>query len=76
MESEKLQLVSVYLKFSVSAVDMVRNSIDGAISRYDTLNSFPRVLQLMGFDAEQSEKAISKLSDGIERTTDHFGQCC
>lgn len=46
-------------------IDMIKNSLDGAISRYDTLNSFPRVLQLMGFDAEESEAAISKLSDGI-----------
>ncbi|MCM3739239.1 tape measure protein [Oceanobacillus luteolus] len=57
--------IGVFKVFS-AAVDMVRNSIDGAISRYDTLNSFPRVLQLMGFDAEQSEKAIDKLSDGID----------
>ena len=46
-------------------IDMVKNSLDGAISRYDTLNNFPRVLQLMGFDAEESEAAINKLSDGI-----------
>lgn len=46
-------------------IDMIKNSLDGAISRYDTLNNFPRVLQLMGFDAEESEAAISKLSDGI-----------
>jgi len=48
------------------AINMVKQSIDGAISRYDTLNNFPRVLQLMGFDAESSKKAIDKLSDGIQ----------
>ncbi|HAM79604.1 tape measure protein [Ornithinibacillus bavariensis] len=46
--------------------DMVRNSIDGAISRYDTLNNFPRVLQQIGFSATDSKKAINKLSDGIQ----------
>lgn len=44
----------------------IRNSIDGAISRFDTLNSFPRVLQMMGFEASESEKSIKKLSDGIQ----------
>src|SRR5690554_3463873 len=47
-------------------IDMVSSAIDGAISRYDTLNNFPRVMQQMGFDAKESEKAINKLSDGIQ----------
>lgn len=47
-------------------IDMVSSAIDGAISRYDTLNNFPRVMQQMGFDAQSSEKAINKLSDGIQ----------
>lgn len=57
-----LGLVSLAAK----AIDMVKNSLDSAISRYDTLNNFPRVLQLMGFDAKQSKKAIEELSDGID----------
>lgn len=48
------------------AIDMVRDALDGAISRYDTLQNFPRVLQLMGFDATDAEKAINRLSDGID----------
>ncbi|MEK0285913.1 phage tail protein [Caldifermentibacillus hisashii] len=51
---------------AAKAINMVKSSLDGAISRYDTLNNFPRVLQLMGFDAESSKKAIDKLSDGIQ----------
>src|SRR5690625_4468872 len=48
------------------AIDMVKRSIDGAISRYDTLNNFPRVMEQIGFSAEDSKKAIDKLSDGIQ----------
>lgn len=48
------------------AIQLVNQSLDGAISRYDTLNNFPRVLQTMGFDAEESRKAIDRLSKGIE----------
>jgi len=47
-------------------IDMVKQSMDGAISRYDTLNNFPRVMQQLGFDAESSQGAIDKLSDGIQ----------
>lgn len=51
---------------TVGAFHMLNGSLDGAIKRYDTLSNFPRVLQLMGFDAAESEKAIKKLSDGID----------
>lgn len=47
-------------------IDLVKNSIDGAITRFDTLNQFPRVMQMIGFDAQDSEVAINKLSDGIQ----------
>lgn len=57
-----LGLVAVASK----AIDMVTSAIDGAISRYDTLNNFPRVMEQIGFSAEDSEKAINRLSDGIQ----------
>src|SRR5690606_15435194 len=41
-------------------IDMVKRSLDGAIDRYDTLNNFPRVMAQIGFDAEDSQKAINK----------------
>lgn len=47
-------------------IDMVKQSLDGAIDRYDTLNNFPRVMAQIGFDAQTSQKAIDKLSDGIQ----------
>ena len=49
-----LGLVSAAAK----AINMVSNALDGAIERYDTLNNFPRVMQQIGFDAQDSEKAI------------------
>ena len=57
-----LGLVAVASK----AIDMVKSSLDGAISRYDTLNAFPRVMQQMGFDAKESSGAIERLSAGID----------
>jgi tape measure domain-containing protein len=47
-------------------INMVTNALDGAISRYDTLNNFPNVMQQIGFSSEASEKAIQRLSDGIQ----------
>lgn len=48
------------------AMSMVSNSIDKAVSRVDTLNNAPKVLQNLGFGAEESTKAIDVMSKGIE----------
>ena len=49
-----------------AAFRTLRASMDSAIARFDTLNNFPKVMQSLGVSAEESEKAIQKLSDGIE----------
>lgn len=46
--------------------EMVAASMDRAISRYDTLTKFPRVLENMGFSAEASAAATKKLADGVQ----------
>lgn len=48
------------------AVNMLTGSLDGAISRYDTLNRFPKVLQQIGFSASDSQQSIKELSKGIQ----------
>lgn len=54
------------LKVASGAVGVLKNSIDGAVSRFDTLNKFPKVMDALGVSAEDSKKAINKLSDGID----------
>ena len=44
----------------------IRNSVDDAVSRVDTLNQFPKVLQQMGASGEEAEWAIDRLAEGIE----------
>src|SRR5690625_4626643 len=45
---------------------MVKNALSISIVRYDTLNNFPRVMAQIGFDADMSQDAIDRLSDGIQ----------
>lgn len=49
-----------------TAVRAVTNSLDGAISRVDTLNTFPKIMKNLGFSAEESTASVKKLSDRIE----------
>ncbi len=48
------------------AASMIYSSLDGAISRVDKLNQFPKVMQNIGFSAEEAESSIKKMSDGIQ----------
>ena len=53
-------------KIISTAMNTIMNSIDGAVSRIDTLNNFPKVMNNLGIASEDSEKAINKLSDGLQ----------
>lgn len=57
--------IGVY-KLAAKGIAAVKSSLDGAIARFDTLNNFPKVMQSLGFSAEQSERSIKTLGDGID----------
>src|SRR5690625_3495174 len=48
------------------AFKTLKDSLNDAINRFDTLNKFPKVLQALGVSAEDSEKATQKIADGID----------
>ena len=53
-------------KLVTKAFDTIRNSMDSAIKRIDTMNNFPKVMSNLGISAKDSEQAIKKLSDGLQ----------
>ena len=53
-------------KLVTKAFDVIRSSMDGAISRLDTMNNFPKVMSNLGIGAKESQKAIDKLSEGLQ----------
>ena len=63
---------SPFIKFGIASsvaskgLDLIKGSIDGAVSRFDTMNQFPKVMSKLGFSSEDSSKAVKKLSKGIE----------
>lgn len=44
----------------------VSTSMSGAISRVDILNNFPRVMQSLGYSAEESASSVNKISDALD----------
>lgn len=45
----------------------ITNQIDDAVLRADTLDRFPKVMEQMGYSAEEAEGAIKKLMKGVEQ---------
>ena len=54
------------VKVASSVFNVLKSSLDGAISRFDTMQKFPKVMNALGFSAEDSKKSIDKLSNGID----------
>lgn len=48
------------------ALSTINNSMEGAISRIDILNNFPKVMKNLGISSDDSTKAVKKLSEGLK----------
>lgn len=51
---------------AAKAAAAVSDQFAGAVSRFDTLNNFPKVMESMGASSTQAKQAIKTLSDGIQ----------
>ena len=60
-------------KLISATFNVINNSLDGAISRLDTLNNYPKVMSNLGIASEDAEKSINKMSEklaGLPTTLD------
>lgn len=48
------------------AMGAVAGSVGDAASRFDTLNQYPKTMELLGYSAEGAEASISKMSDRLQ----------
>ena len=51
---------------AAKAAAAVSDQFAGAVSRFDTLNNFPKVMKSMGASSKQAHQAIKTLSNGIQ----------
>lgn len=47
------------------AAGVIANSMDSAISRVDTMRNFPRVMESLGYSADDAASSIQKMSDHL-----------
>ena len=63
----KLGVVSGITQQIFSRVSQtITNQFSDAIYRADTLNRFPKVMEMMGYSAEEATKSVEKLRDGVK----------
>ena len=53
-------------QIAAKAASAVSEQFAGAVSRFDTLNNFPKVMESMGASSTQANQAIKTLSNGIQ----------
>lgn len=63
---KKFAIGGAAFKLASKAVDLLTDSLGGAIQRFDTLESYPRVMQAMGHSTEDVTRSTKKLAEGIE----------
>lgn len=51
------------------SIQLISENLEGAISRFDTMTNFPKVMESLGLSSKDAEKAVNKLSDGLLRTS-------
>ena len=57
-----------------TAISAISSSMSAAVSRVDTLNNYPKVMQNLGYAAEDASSSIQKISaslDGLPSSTDN-----
>lgn len=54
------------IKVASAAFGVLKDSMGAAIDRFDTFKKFPKVMEALGFSAEESKGSMDKLSNGIE----------
>jgi tape measure domain-containing protein len=62
----KFAIAGGTFKLASMAVDLLTQSLGSAIQRFDTLESYPRVMKAMGHSTEDVTRSTKKLANGIE----------
>lgn len=58
--------LAITSKVVSTAMGAISSSMSGAISRVDTMNRFPKMMQAMGFSADDAKGSVDALAKGID----------
>lgn len=58
-------VIGAFSSITSKAMSSISSHVDSAISRFDTLNNYPKVMQSLGYSSKDAESSISKMSDRL-----------
>lgn len=58
-------IVGVFSSITSKAMDLISSHVGSAVSRLDTLNNYPKVMQSLGVDANEAQASIQTMSDRL-----------
>lgn len=63
---KKFAVGSAVFQLAAKGAELLEEALGGAIQRFDTLESYPRVMKAMGHSTEDVTRSTKKLANGIE----------
>ena len=58
-------LIGAFSSLTNAAMSSISSHVGDAVSRFDTLNQYPRTMELLGYSSESAEASVSKMSDRL-----------
>ena len=58
-------VIGAFSSITSKAMSSISSHVDSAVSRFDTLNNYPKVMQSLGYSATDAQSSISKMSDRL-----------
>ena len=58
-------MIGAFSTLTSKAMDSISSHVGSAISRFDTLNNYPKVMQSLGCSADSANASIGKMSDRL-----------
>lgn len=59
-------VVGAFSSITTAAMGAISSHIDSAVSRFDTLNNYPVVMQNLGYSAGQADESLSKMDEHLQ----------
>lgn len=58
-------LIGAFSSLTSAAMSSISSHVGDAVARFDTLNQYPRTMELLGYSSESAEASITKMSDRL-----------
>lgn len=59
-------IIGAFSAITTSAISSISSHVGDAVSRFDTLNNYPTVMENLGYSSELADASISKMTDHLQ----------